>query len=619
MHTCELFSIRKNKADFDSLEQNLDRVSAALDERGVNVRFKTDVSADPRRLSAAVQNSLNGDSPNIFLFANAISGTDSTSFKKMFYELISYLNDQLAAESADPASAPKLRIHSLGDMGCGCKGYCFRYKGKIFIAAPCASQTGSDIASLLVSAVTKTSEVLTNAGKDHTYTQNISGGAPAQKAKKKKGFLRSFFPHKGDSKGAVVRKIIVLIAIVAFIGSLAYVLDFYIFAPMRNSAITSEIQSVAYNNADETSDDGDKGPEQNWDALKKINKEIVGWIRIDKTPIDYPVLYRKSDDQNYQYYLKHTYKGDYSDYGSIFVDYRCTKGTKAKNVILHGHNMLNGSMFHELVNYSDGFKPKLDYYKKHAVITFNTPDGDAKWKIISVFKTSTLYEHGEFFNYMQAEFNSDAEFMNFVYNCRIRSMFNIPVPVNEDDQLLTLSTCSYEFSNFRTVVVARKVRPDEEDDVDLQLATVNDSPLYPDVYYYSRGGTRPDPLTFKTAYDQGLINWYDGKGDLEGSEDLTATIAANPTDAPTEKGQSAENQPIATYYLVTYRNQDDSQIAAYNVKEGDPVPIPDIIPTYETEYYVYNFIEWDFDISGLDLNSLDRNLTIYPKYELVLK
>ena len=614
MHTCELFSVRKSKADFDLLEQNFDRVVDTLSERGVDVRFKTDVSADPKKLSQAAMSSVRSDSADILLFANALNSGDSSSFKKLFYELISDIEAEMASDPAYTGE-PKLTVRSLGDLGGGYKGYCFRYKRKIFIAVPCATCAGEDIAILLTRAVIKASDIISAECPQPAAVSPTQHAAP----KKKEGFLRSFFPHKGDTRGTVIRKIIVLIAILAFIGASVYVLDFFVFGPMRNNAISSEIQNIAYNNSDSTDSDGDKGPEQDWDALKKINKEIVGWIRIDKTPIDYPVLYHKGDDQYSQYYLKHTYKGEWSDYGSIFVDYRCKKGVKAKNLILHGHNMLNGSMFHELVNYSDGFNPKLDYYKKHSVITFNTPEGDAKWKIISVFKTSTMYEHGEFFNYMQAEFNSDAEFMNFVYNCRIRSMFNIPVTVNEDDQLLTLSTCSYEYANFRTVVVARKVRPDEEADVDLQLATVNSSPLYPDVYYYSRGGTRPDPLTFKTAYDKGLVSWYDGKGDLKGSEDLTGTIAANPTEAPTEKGQSGENTPVTYYFSVVYLNYDDSEIASYKVKEGDPVPIPDVVPTYEDDYYVYNFVKWDFDIPGLDMDSLNRNLTIYPVYDPVLK
>ena len=606
MHTCELFSLRKNKTDSEALERGFERVTGELSGHGVDVRYKTDVSPDPKKLWAAVSSSLADNSADILLFANALNSADSSSFKRLFYEVVAELEEKLKADPSKSEAQKKLRIYSLGDLGGGYPGYCFKYDSKVFIAVPCASCAGEDIADLLTKAVIRASETLTSG--------SVTSHSPAKK--KKEGFFASFFPHKGDSPGYIARKIVVLIAIAAFIGAGIYVLDYFVFEPMKNNAISSEIQNIAYSNTSETTEDGSKAPEQDWEALKKVNKEIVGWIRMDKTPIDYPVLYHKEDDEYSQYYLKHTYKGEYSDYGSIFVDYRCKQGTDSKNLILHGHNMLNGSMFHELINYSDRFDAKLDYYKKHAVLSFNTPEGDSKWKVISVFKTSTLYDHGVFFNYMQAEFGSDAEFMNFVYNVRVRSMFNIPVTVNENDQIITLSTCSYEFSNFRTVLVARKVRPDEDESVDVDLATVNSSPLYPEVYYRSYGGTRPEELTFKKANAKGLVTWYDGSGDLEGSEDLTATLAANPTESATNKDGTPVNP---TYYEVIYRNLDGEQIAAYSVREGDPVPIPDITPYFEDEYYTYNFVGWDFNVPGIDFDSLNSGAIIYPIYDPVLK
>lgn len=85
-----------------------------------------------------------------------------------------------------------------------------------------------------------------------------------------------------------------------------------------------------------------------------------------------------------------------------------------------------------------------------------------------MFKTNTLTAHGDFFNYMISDFENDKDFMNYVYNVRVRSLFNCPVDVNEDDELVTLSTCSYEFTNFRTVIVARKVRAGESTKVDVK-------------------------------------------------------------------------------------------------------------------------------------------------------
>lgn len=620
MHTCEVYSVRKSKADYAELAANFDLLNTALAEQGVIAQHMTDVAADPKKLCAAVNSSQDEDAAQICLFANALNTTDSSSFKRLFYELIAELESKLTADEEHEGMIPKLKIFSLGDLGGGYKGYCFRAEGRIFIVAPYASLTGLNAVDLLCTAVETAVEVLSS--KREEYPGGVAyvpaSKAAVKAAHQKEPFLRSFIPHKGDRGRDVVRKVVVLVAIAAFIVSAGYLIS-VVTAGMENDISNTKIQQIAHpdgSGTGETTSDGEPLPSEDWDALKAINDEIVGWVELKGTPINYPVLLHEGDDENYQYYIDHTYEKERSNYGSIFVDYRSTEGVNSKNVTLHGHNMLNGSMFHELVNYAEShsFTPKLDYYKEHAVISFNTPEGDSQWKVISVFKTNTYFIHGEFFNYMQGSFNSDAEFMNFVYNVRIRSMFNTPVTVNENDRLLTLSTCSYEFTGFRTVVVARKVRPDEDPNVDVELATVNSSPLYPNIYYTTFGGYRPNPLTFKTAYEMGSISWYDGKGNLEGSEDLTGTIASNPL-----PGYHMDGTPIYSYYIVTYRNYDDSQIAAYTVRKGDPVPIPDVVPSYEDDKYIYKFVKWNTDIEGVDFGALNANITIYPIYEFIRK
>ena len=647
MYNCELFSLRRNRADFIQFEAGFDYTSALLHENDIDVKFKTDLNADAGKLADALEESMKNDEIDLFVFVNALNTSDSSSFKKLFYEFIVRAEATLTPDPDHQGMTPKIKVFPLGDMGMGYRGYCFRLQNKMFVALPCASLAQENVTELIIKGVNKAREVIdSNAAifpLGIVYPEDADNAVSVgnsrmiddkkKKPKKKEGFIRSFIPHKGDTTGTVIRKIVVLLAIAAFIGAMIYVINFFIVAPAQNNAINDEIREVAYSseNTSPTTPDGKPRSEQDWSALKKINKEIVGWIRMDDSRIDYPVMFHKGDDQNEQYYLNHTYKHEWSEYGTVFIDYRSTKSTKSKNVILHGHNMTDGSMFHELMNYSEGgegFVGDLDYYRDHSVLTFNTPEQDAKWKIISVFKTSTLYAHGEFFNYMQGEFTSSAEFMNFVYNCRIRSMFNVPVTVNENDQLLTLSTCSYEYTNFRTVVVARKVRKGEDAKVDVKLATVNEDPFLPEVCY---DGKRPDPGSFKTAYQSGKINWYDGKyngkddNTLKGDETLTATKAANPTEPPTEKpkpGRSAEPTEAPTsrkVFTATYTNMDGSQFAAYSVFEGDPVPVPDGHPTYDDEYYTYTFDGWNTEIPGVDLKHLNSSVVIMPKFKHELK
>ena len=639
MYQCELFSIKKNTADFEAVSTMRQGISASLATSGIELKNVTELNADPKKLSNAIGKCLSNGDRDMFIFANALDTRDNASFRKLFYRAISDLEGSIKTDEKHKGLTAKLKVSSIGDLGNGYKGYCFSLGGKRFIALPQASLCAKDVKTLISDGIRQSEDVFLRSrekhpegiayydGKGNEADSDLNRDSLTDKIapSKKQGFFKSFIPLKEDSKKMKIRKVVVLIALVAFIGALIYVLEFFIFGPMRNNAVTSEIQEIAYSKSDDSDEEG--GPAQDWDALKEINDEIVGWITIPDTVIDYPVLYHEGDDRYNQYYIKRTYKKESSEYGSIFVDYRSTDGTHSRNVIMHGHDMNDGSMFAGMLKYTPkgDLKGDLEYYQEHPVIIFNTPDGDAKYKIISVFKTSTRYEHGEFFNYMQGEFNSDAEFMNFVYNTRIRSFFNIPVTCNEDDQIITLSTCCYEFYQWRCVIVARKVRPGEDENVDVSLATRNSAPLFPDVYYQRYGGERPDPGTFKSANKDGKVDWYDGKGNLEGSEDLTATLASNPTEPPTEKPKKnapkETEPPNYTYYPVTYRNYDGSQYAAYNVKEGDPVPVPEGTPGLppDDEYYTYKFTGWNRDVDGVDFDHINIGIDIYPNFEAIEK
>lgn len=619
MYNCEIYSVQTNDADSRAFNENIDQIAQMLYKRDIRMLFNTDIERDAKVFTKALYASEDTiDPPDYNIFINALDTSDASSFKALFYNFIKSNEERITPDEEHDGTVAKVKICSLGNLGGGYPGYCFTIFNKRYLVLPLASLTGLELTQLIASAVDKAEEVF--ARNDEVVPDGLTfvEGAPVRK----RGFLSSFIPQKNDPKNVKVKKWIVIVAVIAFLVAAGYLINELIIQPYLNSQVTSEVHDLAYNTEGDT-DDIHKS-KQNWKALKKINDEIVGWITIEDTKIDYPVLEHEGDNDNSQYYLNHTYKKSYSTYGSIFVDYRSVDSVNSKNVILHGHNMQDGSMFKGLTGYGD-LEGDLDFYKDHPVIEFNTPDGDAQWKIISVFKTNTLYAHGEFFNYVQGSFLSDAEFMNFVYNMRIRSLINCPVMVNEDDQLLTLSTCSYEFSNWRTVVVARKLREGEKADVNVELATLNQNPVFPEVYYSSRGGERPTVLTFKKANAKGLINWYDGEGKLEGSEVLTATVEANPTEPPTEKKKNKKNSSSSTpateitnYYEVRFVNWDGSEYQSQAVKEGDSVSLPSGTPTLPSdEYYDYTFTGWKTD--GLDLNSVHYGMTIYPDFTATLK
>lgn len=224
--------------------------------------------------------------------------------------------------------------------------------------------------------------------------------------------------------------------------------------------------------------------EDKFDSLLKLNSDVYGWININGTKIDYPVLMANKEDPDF--YLTHNYKRESSKYGSIFVDASCKLIVNPKNTVIYGHHMADGQMFADLMKYSE-----LDFYKQNPIIKFDRIREKSDWKIISIFKTNTLPEQGKIFNYIITSFKNTSEFLNYIEEVRKRSLIDIPVDVNKDDRLITLSTCSSEFKNFRTVVVARKVRNKEESHVDVDKASKASNPLMPDCWYERYGGTKP--------------------------------------------------------------------------------------------------------------------------------
>ena len=125
---------------------------------------------------------------------------------------------------------------------------------------------------------------------------------------------------------------------------------------------------------------------------------------------------------------------------------------------------------------------------------FDTLDGQGDWKIISVFKTNTLKEQGELFNYLMVDFANDKDFLDFVYDVKIRSIIDTPVDVGKNDRLITLSTCSYEMKDFRTV--------------DVENAKLSGNPLMPSGYYSSHGGKSPEVNGFEKDLAAGKLSWY---------------------------------------------------------------------------------------------------------------
>ena len=185
--------------------------------------------------------------------------------------------------------------------------------------------------------------------------------------------------------------------------------------------------------------------------LQKENSDIVGWLEIERTGINYPVLQTNNND----YYLTHTYKKENSKNGSIFLDKDYNFSIPSSNLLIYGHNNKNGKMFEELLNYENE-----EYYKKHPNIRFTTEKWDSTFEIIAVFKSRVYYkdETNVFRYYYFINAENEEEYNYYIEQCKKASLYNIGTSAKYGDQLLTLSTCDYSTANGRFAVVARKIK-----------------------------------------------------------------------------------------------------------------------------------------------------------------
>ena len=170
--------------------------------------------------------------------------------------------------------------------------------------------------------------------------------------------------------------------------------------------------------------------------LSQINPDIVGWIFIEGTDINYPVVQGADND----YYLQHLFNGTYNGAGCIFLDARCASDFSDRHSILHGHHMKDGSMFSDLMGYKD-----QSFYGEHPVALFVTPTAYYKIQFFSGYVAHTTE------NAWNLRFNED-EYTVWLNEIQSKSCFQTDYAPSGDDRIITLSTCTYEFASARFVL-----------------------------------------------------------------------------------------------------------------------------------------------------------------------
>lgn len=184
--------------------------------------------------------------------------------------------------------------------------------------------------------------------------------------------------------------------------------------------------------------------------LYEENPDLIGWIKIDGTKVDYPVMQTKQDGE---FYLRRNFKKEKDQSGLPFLDYRSDIQIPSTNFIIYGHNMDNGTMFRDLLRYK-----RKEYYEEHPVIKFDTIYQQGEYEIVAVF-LSKIYKVGDdvfkYYQFIQAD--TKEEFDSFISNIKEIALYDTGVNVEYGEQLITLSTCEYSTENGRLAIVAKKI------------------------------------------------------------------------------------------------------------------------------------------------------------------
>ncbi|MFD0677663.1 MULTISPECIES: class B sortase [unclassified Paenibacillus] len=266
-----------------------------------------------------------------------------------------------------------------------------------------------------------------------------------------------------NSKKNVFQQLLTLLALGAFVFSFIELSSLAV-GYYENRKASAEAQAVYYSSLEGTEQGGGSSgaavkpainPEASplavrsaFQGLLAVNSDILGWIKIGDTQVDYLIV-RAEDNE---YYLTRNYKREEAKAGSIFMDFRNNVTAVSPNTILYGHRMKDGSMFGDLKKYMD-----REFFEAHQLISMDTLYHRYDVEVFSVYYTTTD------FNYIETEFDTPEDQLRFYERIRERSMYKTGVVLTEQDRVLTLSTCDYTLdpNEGRLVVHGRLVEKQE--------------------------------------------------------------------------------------------------------------------------------------------------------------
>lgn len=248
-----------------------------------------------------------------------------------------------------------------------------------------------------------------------------------------------------------VTNILLVLFLAVFIGCGFYLFKYFWGAKQTENQL-GELQQL------KTEDTGEEVPEQSDDGKKirkeyrklyKKNKDLIGWVLVDGTQIDYPVMQTPKDSE---YYLHRNFNKEHDENGMPFLDAKCDVDDANSNLMVYGHHMKSGLMFAHLEDFED-----KSFYAKHKTIQFDTLYEKRTYEVVAVFRSKIYGKEEDVFKYYQYGGPlSKKQYNTYVKNCKKLSVHETGVEPVYGEQLLTLVTCAYHTEEGRFVVVARR-------------------------------------------------------------------------------------------------------------------------------------------------------------------
>lgn len=234
----------------------------------------------------------------------------------------------------------------------------------------------------------------------------------------------------------IFRIIGLIISIILFVGS-AIILYMYYNTISADESVVDDLKNTII-----ISSDGKK----DYRSLWELNHDFVGWLKINGTNIDYPVM---QTPENEQFYLNHNFYKEPNYEGTLFCNANSDVTRPSDNIIIYGHHMKTNTMFHCLDQYEN-----KEFYEEHKYINFDTLTEYGTYEVIAAFRTDVNKGHYEYWHFVEGTKEDFEEYVNYAVS---RTAYTPDSTAEYGDKLISLSTCAYHTTNGRFVVVAKRI------------------------------------------------------------------------------------------------------------------------------------------------------------------